>query len=219
MSSGPTSSLNLSPQFRSLITLLLLMHLFCVFFCLFSVYAPSRFQQRLLGVLSPYTQSMNIDLDYAPYYLTRDTLLDETFNQFQEREYRAEVLPQGADPTESSSWIKIGDEWWGTGPSYRRLQRLAFLPVGSTSEERQSAIALNLARLGEKQTGQTVARVRIRQHVPLPQVYIEEDLPYDVNDEIWFKLAYQAIIVGDSVLPVVPEGEAAPLLSDTSSTN
>lgn len=219
MSSGPPLNLRLSPQVRSLISLLLFMHLFCVFFCLFSVYAPSRFQQRLLGVLSPYTQSMNIDLDYAPYYLTRDTLLDETFNQFQEREYRVEVLPQGADPMDSSSWIKLGGEWWGTGPSYRRLQRLAFLPVGSTAEERQSAIALNLARLGEQQTGQAIARLRIRQHVPLPQIYIEEDLPHDVNDEIWFKIAYQAIIVGDSVLPVVPEGEAAPLLSDTNSTN
>jgi hypothetical protein len=217
MSSGPPLNRSLSPQVRSLISLLLFMHLFCVFFCLFSVYAPSRFQQRLLGVLSPYTQSMNIDLDYAPYYLTRDTLLDETFNTFQEREYRVEVLPHGADATDAASWIKLGENWWGTGPSYRRLQRLAFLPVGSTAEERQSAIALSLARLGEQQIGQPVARLRVRQHVPLPQVYIEENLPHDIDDEIWFKLAYQAIIVGDSVLPVVPEGEAAPLLSEPDS--
>ena len=209
----------LSSNLRSIISLLLFMHLFCVFFCIFSVYPPSRFQQRLLSVLTPYAQLTNIDLDNAPYYLTREILLEETFDQFREREYRAEVLPQGNDPSDPSGWIQLGSSWWATGPAYRRLQQLAQLPARTSLEERQSVIAMSLARLGEQETGRLIARLRIRQHVPVPQIYVEEGVPHNPNDEGWFKLAYEALIVGDSVLPIVPNAEAAPLIPDLQSGN
>ena len=210
---------SLSPNLRSIISLLLFMHLFCVFFCIFSVYPPSRFQRRLLSVLAPYTQLTNIDLDNAPYYLTRETLLEETYDQFQEREYRAEVLPRGNDPSDPNGWIQLGSSWWGAGPAYQRLQQLAHLPVRTSLEERQSVIAVGLARLGEQETGRPIARLRIRQHVPVPQIYVEEDVPHNPNEEGWFKLAYEALIVGDSVLPIVPDSEAAPLIPDLKSGN
>ena len=204
----------LSPNVRSVISLILFMHLFCVGVCLFSVYSPSRAQQRLLGVLGPYTQFGNFDLDFAPYYLTRDMLTEETFDEFQEREYRVEALLEGGDPTNDQDWVKLGNEWMGFGESYRRLQRLAYIPVAATREERQSAIALNLARFAKDQQEKEVIRIRIRQHVPIPQIYVEESVEFDLNDPIWFRTSYEARIVGDSVLPVVSNNEAAPILQD-----
>ena len=59
-----------SESTRTVISLLLFCHLFCVVVVLSASYAPSVLQARLLRVLRPYTQTLNLDLDFTPYDLT-----------------------------------------------------------------------------------------------------------------------------------------------------
>ena len=60
----------LSETTKSIVTLLLLIHLLCVFICLSANWSRSPLQTRLLQILAPYTQLLNIDLSFTPYHLT-----------------------------------------------------------------------------------------------------------------------------------------------------
>ncbi len=74
---------------RSLVSLLLVVHLSCVGVALAANQSPSPLQERLVEVLAPYLQLLNLDLNFTPYYLTHETSLDT--------DHRIEVLPSGTD--------------------------------------------------------------------------------------------------------------------------
>ncbi|HAN96892.1 MAG TPA: hypothetical protein DCQ98_05405 [Planctomycetaceae bacterium] len=204
-----TSEPTLGSTSRSVISLLLVIHLFAIAITFFSVLEPAPLQQRLLGILAPYLQLMNFDLDYAPYYLTRDRLHPDFTNEFREREYRVEALPRGADPNDATQWFKVGADWTGSSESYRRIQRLAYIPVVAEREERQAEVAGNLARLAERLSGQPVGRIRILQHIPVPREYYEVGAEIDPNSAEWFRRSYEALVVDGAILPVVDQREAA----------
>jgi hypothetical protein len=87
----------LSPSIRSLISLLLLLHLFVVAIALSSNFAPSQLQARLLSFFSPYAQRLNLDLNFTPYQLTHASLDDV--------DQRIEVLPVEAASDSKDQWV------------------------------------------------------------------------------------------------------------------
>lgn len=205
----PKTSTALGPTARSIISLILVIHLFSVAVCFFSVFEPAPLPQRLLGVLAPYLQAFNHDLDYAPYYLTRDRLDPEFLSQFREREYRIEALPVGADPNDAAAWFKVGGDRAGWTESYRRLQRLAYIPVVGQREEHQAEVIRNFAVFAERESGKEINRIRIRQHLPVPREFYEVDPDTDPEAPEFFRNSYEAIVVDGNVLPVVERREAA----------
>ena len=77
------------PSSRPFISLLLFIHLFCVFVAMSSNLSRSGLQDRLLRVLSPYTQLLGFDLNYTPYHFTHNLPLDV--------DHRVELLAAGRD--------------------------------------------------------------------------------------------------------------------------
>jgi len=217
MSSSVKSELrpSIGPTVRSIVSLVLVIHLFSDAICFFSVFEPAPLPQRLLGVMAPYLQAFNHDLDYAPYYLTRDRLDPEFLAQFREREYRVEALPQGADNNDPNAWFQLGGDRAGWTESYRRLQRLAYIPVVGQREEDQAEVIRNFAVFAEQQSGAKVTRIRIRQHVPVPREYLEVEPDIDPDAPEFFRNTYEAIVVDGNVLPVVDRREAAGGASET----
>lgn len=223
--SAPQSSgqPQLSPTAKSIISLVLCIHLFCLGVCLFSVEQPSPLLQRLLGILGPYTQLLNFDLDFVPYYLTRTPLLPESKQTYAEREYRWEYLPKGKDGTVPENWIWLGQNERRWSESYRRIQRLAFIPVSAGREEAHAVVAQGIARTIEKEAGLEVAKLRVRQHRPIPYDEFEPSAPQTDGPENYVTF-FEVTILRDrsgklSTLTTVSAAEAAGTRNQTPTTD
>jgi hypothetical protein len=67
-----------SPAVRSLLSLLLFIHFFCVLVVLSSTYIRSRLQGRLVAIFGPYTQLLAFDPGtYTPFYYTHGMVRDD----------------------------------------------------------------------------------------------------------------------------------------------
>lgn len=208
---GKNQTPTLSQNVRSFISLWLVIHGFMIAVTFFSVYPPAAFQTRLLGVLSGYVQLLNFDLDLSPYYLTSDDLIasPEGFQQFTEREYFVEALPKGETPDNAEAWFRVGDTSMRWTEQSRRIQRVGFSARAADLEEWQAELVTGLARLAESQSGEPINRIRVRQHVPVPQEVYTMNTEFDPQDPSWFRTVYEAIVVNGKILPVVDSRETA----------
>jgi len=64
---------------RGVASLLIFVHFFCVFTVLSSNHLRSPLQSRLVDVFSAYTQLLNFDPDFTPYYLVSGPTTDDCF--------------------------------------------------------------------------------------------------------------------------------------------
>ena len=201
----------LSIATRSAISLFLVIHGFMIAVAFFSVAPPTPLQARLLGVLGIYLQTFNFDLDSAPYYLTSNVLepTAESYQIFGEREYFVEALPKGASPQDDAAWFRVGDAVFDWSESSRRHQRVGALARIGDREEWQAELVLALAREARAESGNDVMRVRVRQHIPIPQELYANGVEVDPQAPVWFRTVYEAIVVNDKILPVVDDRETA----------
>ncbi len=205
-----------NPTLRSAISLALVIHFICLSACFFSVFPTSPFDAKLLGVLAPYLQSMNFDLDQTPYYLTLDPINENTQSFFDERTYRLEVLLQGNEDSDEN-WLSVSEQAAGwNGP--HRFQRWATTASMFTDQEEFSAeIAQGIARYFKTNMNAKVAKIRIRLQQPLTQRDFRDHLSNspDPNSNFQFQTLYTAIILhgDDGELSVIRESslrESAP---------
>lgn len=187
----------LSPTVRSSISLALVVHLFCLFACAFSVIPPSEFHARLLGVLAPYVQLMNFDLDQTPYYLTMTPIDRDTKEFFSERSFRFEVLPKGADPAVNENWIIVKRGIRGL-PNFNRYGRLAATAsLFSEQDDMVGAIASDVVRYMAVQQDTEIGKIRLRIHLPIPRAdFVNEgETPVNVDDDTYYRPLYTAIVL------------------------
>ena len=57
---------------RTLVSLLIVIHLFCVFVVLSSNFMPSGLQQDLVAIVSPYTKTLHLDPNFVPFHLVAE---------------------------------------------------------------------------------------------------------------------------------------------------
>ena len=77
-STAKAPSVQPSEGVRTVASLMLFIHLFCVAVVLSSNFIPSPLQQKLVAVVSPYTKSLHLDPNFVPFQLTSG---DEGFGQ------------------------------------------------------------------------------------------------------------------------------------------
>ncbi len=186
-----------SDRTRSIITLLLVLHLIIVAVALSGNYLRSPLQARFLDVLRPYAQLLNFELDFLPYQLTHATAADV--------DHRIEVLPEGADPDDADAWRGLPDRGFRGGERYHRYQRLArlmaFLAEQGASETAVSMIGRSVAENFVQQQDVRTDRIRCRRHMLQPAEAVrggtaEQRNP---NDPSYFRTLYDAsTIVDDS---------------------
>jgi len=73
---APISAEN-SATARSIVSLLLCIHLFCVAIVLASNFRRSPLQSRLVSIFAPYTKLLHFDPEFTPYYLTLGRNIDD----------------------------------------------------------------------------------------------------------------------------------------------
>lgn len=198
----------LSAGLRSTITLLLLIHLFIVALVLSGNYATSSLQARLLRFFSPYTQPLNLDLNYTPFQLTHATADDV--------DHRIEILPQGPEssPTNDSAgeenWVAMPTPGNRGGERSKRYQRLASaLAYFAVREDSQTTglLAKSLAAHSLHQDKVTPQQIRCRKHLLQSMESIEggTEQQRDPNDASYFQEAYRAntICLDDGTVEII----------------
>jgi hypothetical protein len=204
-----------SETVRGIVSLLLFIHLFCVWVALSGNYARSALQARLLTRLRPYTQLLNFDLDFTPYYLTHATPLDV--------DNRIEILPEGLDAADAKNWIVLPDAGYRGGLPYKRQQRLAdTMAFYAESEDYAGFIAQSVATNFMQQRQIRPAQIRCRRHLLQMREALSgtlaEQNPYD---PLYFEVSYAAnVVVGrDGRVSVVKIDEASQVARPDSNTN
>ena len=197
------------PWARVTVSLLLFAHLFFVFVALAANVAPSRLQQRLLARFSFYTQLLNLDLNFAPLYLTHASIDDV--------DHRLELLPEGRNADVEGDWVVLPDVGVRGSDRYERYQRLA------------RGVVFFAARRSDRGSG-AGGRVELPQPArhsaaasplsPTSASGLEHDragtsAQRDPNDPSYFRVAYDAsfVVSRDGAVSVVKLAEADELAS------
>ncbi len=204
-----------SELFRGVISLLIFIHLFCVWVGMSANVGRSALQARLLSRLRPYTQLLNFDLDFTPYHLTHATMLDV--------DNRIEILPEGLDAADADNWIVLPDAVYPGGLQYKRQQRLAdTLAFYAESEDYAGFIAQGVAANYLQQRQIRPAQIRCRRHLLQPrEAPTGTAAEQNPNDPLYFEVAYAAnVVVGrDGRVSVVKIDEASQVAQPDSNTN
>jgi hypothetical protein len=195
-----------APTVRTIVSLLLFIHLFCVVLSLTSNLVRSTLQSRVLRVLAPYTDLLNINLDFTPYYLTHGPQITV--------DDRIELLPEGKDPQNPEDWLVLPDVGSKAGERYKRYQRLATLMAMRSQDDVVSTIASDVAQNTIVQSKVPLSKVRIRRHMLMyPRAYPPRDRrqPDNAFHPDLFQTSYTANVVFDEDLgkaSVVKQTEA-----------
>lgn len=180
---------------RSVVSLMLFMHLFCVFVALTANYAASDLQSRILSVLRFYTQTLNFDLNQTPYQLTHAEPIDV--------DHRIEVLPAEMDENDPLAWFELSAEGFRGGERQKRYQRLGELMDMSVELGRDDRVALLASSVGAyylNQRGVKPKQIRCRRHSLVPLEAFTEpgsSFPRDPFAPSYFSVVYAANAVVD----------------------
>ena len=192
---------------RSVLTLFLCIHLFCVFVALCSNSSPSPLQSRLLSFLAPYTRLLNFDLNFTPYYLTFGPLSDGSES--------IEILPAGSDPAAPQSWHVLPDVGIQGSDRRQRYERLAevmaFYAVQG-EEEIPGLIAQSVAAHFHTAEPMEPSQIRCRTQIPQMREWIGGGTPAqrDPRDPSHYRVDYTANVVvsADGSVSIVKSDEA-----------
>jgi hypothetical protein len=148
MKSAPASNeVKLSETARGILSLLIFIHLFCVLTVVASNFRRSELLTRLVDLFSPYTQLLNFDPNFAPYYLTLGRPIDD------DAVLVVELYPDGEAPVSAQTLLKTvtlpdrGGRWNGSRQRYIALAKLVHenSPLDREPTERESQVAITVA--------------------------------------------------------------------------
>jgi hypothetical protein len=177
---------------RSVVSLLIFVHLFLVAICFSGNVAANRspLQSRLIYFSQAYVQPLNLNPDDTAYHLTHGRLEDV--------DHRLEVLPEGADGSDPRAWIVLPDVGRRSSERYKRYQRLAKTMASSGDfEEQAGAIARDVGQHFVRAEGITPTELRARRHLLQHWRVVSEGLPAlrDPFAETYFQAPYHADLV------------------------
>jgi len=193
---------------RSIASLALFIHLFCLAVALTANQAPSPLQERLLFVFRPYTQLLNFDVSFVRFDLTQETADDA--------DQRIEYLPEGQAVTDADAWVLLSGGIRG-GDRQHRYQRLAMLMSffgaredDSTTAVLASAVATHLYQ----QRTEPIDQIRVRRHLlqSPDQVRGIDASQRNPSSPAFFQDVYRAQVIegGVAVQKVEERGQVAP---------
>jgi len=156
---------------RSVVSLALMIHLFCVGVVLASNFRRSPLESRLVSLFAAYTRSLDFDPDFTPYYDTLGRVSDDD-TWFVIDLYKSADLP--VDRQEVASRMKFpegGSRWL---ENRRRAFRLAKLLAeraeaeSDTDQDVASEIARAVGQYAMRQTGNKRAVIRVVRRMSQP---------------------------------------------------
>jgi len=199
---------------RTLLSLVIFIHLFCCGVAMCANFGRSGLQDRLLDVLAPYMQFVHQDLGYSQYYLTNGYPDSDAFLEFQ---------PVDATGKNAGEVVRLPSTGLpGTLPYAREQQLAARMSQYAVGGDDMAAFLSEMARTvgaaALRQNGWSHLVIRVRRHLiqPISFAIATPPLPADPNDPRYFETAYEATVWFDddgSVLINKKEsaGESAPV--------
>jgi hypothetical protein len=169
--SSATSTSDGSPDLlRSVLSVLIFVHLFCVAVVLSSNLGRSELQNRLVGIFAIYTQLLNFDPDFTPYYYTFGRDVDNDARLVVDL-YADADLPVTAQPLVKSVTLPDGGtNWLGDRRRYFALGRnVAFnAQPEQENDDRTGEIARAVGARVMRENGAKRAVVRCIQRLSQP---------------------------------------------------
>jgi hypothetical protein len=211
-SSSPTRDSSQASEWnqtqRSIASLVLFIHLFCLGVALTANQAPSPLQERLLYVFRPYTQLLNFDVSFIRFDLTQETGDDA--------DQRIEYLPENKDPANPADWVLLGSGARGTD-RWQRYQRLAGVMSFFAAREDDATAAVFASAIAthlHQQQGVAIDQIRVRRHLlqSPDQVRGADVAQRDPSSPNFFQEVYRAQVIdgGAAVQKVEERGQVAP---------
>jgi len=166
-SQSPEKSPN-PPVIFSIVSLLILIHLTCVFAVLFANFRRSRLQADLVGVFRPYTQFFQFDPQFTEFFLAHGAEQDD-------RVIVVELYPRSDEHVSTQKMIKSvvlpdrGNAWTGSRRRYFGLADV--LGVYGSSEQDDDLSAVIARAVGRRLMDENDARaavVRSQQRMSQP---------------------------------------------------
>ncbi len=182
-----------SSALTTALSLALFMHLFVVGVMLASNWSVSTLQSRLLGLLRPYAQALNFDLNYTPFYLTHGTLADVDHRL----EYRAGLADEG------TPWAVIGggaSPWGESAKRYDRWAKLMASYADQDLEQVPAEIARAAAEHVRSRTSTAPTQIRVRRHLLQTMDAAagqDNNAQRNPHHESYFQTPYEANVLWD----------------------
>ena len=158
------------PAVQQVVSLALVLHLFCVFLALSSYTRRSPLQSRVLGLLAPYTRTLALAPSVAPYHLTQYDALTGDHPEDDENYLELEVVGPDGEP----EFHDLGAFALDFPDARRRYRTLASemvysLAPDAVSENRLNELARAAAAYGLRRLGATEGVLRLRRHMSQPR--------------------------------------------------
>jgi hypothetical protein len=189
-----------SPVVQQVVSLLLVLHLFCVVLALSTFTNRSGLQERLLDVFAPYTRTLYLAPSSPVYQLSRYDALTGSFGQDDDHYVEIEFTNAAGERE-----IHTLDEGAiGESESKRRYREFAALMFLSSSEDRGNEYQLGeLAKAAARYLMQKydvdVATLRLKRHLSQPRSLsnLSEGFPPDPNSAQYKLTTFEADMIWD----------------------
>lgn len=196
-SAAPTKTPPVDPTLRSVLSLLIFLHLCCVAVVLASNFRRSQLQSELVGIFAAYTQLLDFDPQFTPYYYTFGRPIDDdtafVIDLYAHGDQRAADQPL----VKSVRLPEGGSNWFGDRQRYIQLAKLLaqFADPENESDDITSEIAKSVGAriMHETGTQRAVLRCIRRESQPPPLIPLNAGFPENAPaDPAYDRLAYEA---------------------------
>lgn len=197
MASSDKDSLSTTQQ---IVSLLIVLHLFCVLVALSSYTRRSPLQVRLLNMLAPYARTLNIAPASAPFHLTQYDALTGDFEH--DDEHYLELTITTADGETQTHNLNVAALPF---PDARRRYRTYATEMvyaqsdGVEGETRLAELAKAAAGYGLRRWHADAGVLRLKHHLSQPRLLanLQEGFPENPRDERYLVTRYEADVLLD----------------------
>lgn len=226
MVSSPRSPGPPSATTQQIISLLLVIHFFCVFVALSSYTAlatymrPSALQERLRELLAPYSRTLLISPSLAPYHLTHYNPLSGS-GEFDDEVYLELTVTQPDGQQQVVNLASFGSSLPEDQARFRTYAKnMAFyLSREAAGEIEFSEFARAAAGFGLQKLATDVGVLRLKRHISQVRLLEDKDPEYsdDPHDARYILTLYEAdvVLADDGEVQLIKRegrGEVAPVL-------
>lgn len=185
---------------QQVVSLLLLLHLLCVFLAVTSYTRRSPLQARLLDMMALYTRTINLAPAIAPYHLTQyDALVGD--NVQDDEHYLELEFTDASGETQVRNLNEFALSFPDARRRYRTLASEMVYSLGDDAEDqnRLGALAGAAAEFGLKRFGADAGVLRLKHHLSQPRDLenLQAGFPPDPLAPQYIVTSYEADVLLD----------------------
>jgi hypothetical protein len=188
------------PAVQQIVSLLLVLHLFCVALVVTAYTRASALQVRLLDIMALYTRTLDLAPAVAPYHLTQyDALISD--NPQDDEHYLELEFVNAEGETEVHNLNEAALPLPDARRRYRTLasEMVYSMGEGTENENRLGQLARAAAAYGLRKWDAEVGVLRLKHHLSQPRLLanLQPGFPPDPTAEPYLMTSYEADVLLD----------------------